>query len=371
MKLEHTKLSYARDDLEPSVSKETIDYHYGESYGGYVKRFNKGEGDPDFNEAGAFLHDIYFTQFQSPSNTNTPSGSISEFINKHFKSFEKFKDEFEKIAMGIQGSGWAYLAKDGEIKTIKNHEIKKDIVVLVDWWEHAWALDYQADKKKYLENQWKIINWNVISARLGLVQERHSSGGFVKELHEARLIRTVDDLKYSYSEVCENLMLIVLTLDMLSRLKEGKDLAERYARQTASYINYTEFRVSATDLYNFVYFVQAEPDTVQLLFGSEDSKRMRIQTQLPRMELNRWLMQVSSPNSKDLYFFLKLEQALNVKSSEIKDIRRMLSFHNPSISDLRSIALKILTLVRQRMPLFDFRNEIEQVLSSGKYTYIK
>ena len=70
--------------------------------------------------------------------------------------------------MGIQGSGWVYLAKNGEIKTIKNHQIKNDIILLIDWWEHAWALDYQSDKKKYLENQWKIINWNVISARVGL-----------------------------------------------------------------------------------------------------------------------------------------------------------------------------------------------------------
>jgi len=70
--------------------------------------------------------------------------------------------------MKIQGSGWVYLATDGKIKTIKNHEIKMDIVFLVDFWEHAWALDYQADKKSYLKNIYKIVNWNVISARVGL-----------------------------------------------------------------------------------------------------------------------------------------------------------------------------------------------------------
>ncbi len=52
--------------------------------------------------------------------------------------------------MGIQGSGWVYLATDGNIKTIKNHEVKSDILFLVDWWEHAWILDYGSDKKKYL-----------------------------------------------------------------------------------------------------------------------------------------------------------------------------------------------------------------------------
>ena len=58
------------------------------------------------------------------------------------------------------------MARSGEIKTIKNHQIKMDIILLIDWWEHAWALDYQADKKKYLENQWKIINWDVINTRV-------------------------------------------------------------------------------------------------------------------------------------------------------------------------------------------------------------
>jgi Fe-Mn family superoxide dismutase len=165
--LTQTKLPYARDDLEPSMSEDSIRYHYGELYKAYVTRFNDGEGDPDFNEAGAFLHDIWFTQFQKPASSNEPAGSASEFITKHFKTFDKFKDAFEKEAMKIQGSGWAYLARDGSIKTIQNHQIKQDIVLLVDWWEHAWALDYQSDKKAYLKNQWKIINWNIISSRVG------------------------------------------------------------------------------------------------------------------------------------------------------------------------------------------------------------
>jgi len=167
--LVHTKLPYAKDDLEPSMSEDTINYHYKELYGGYVKRFNTGEGDADFNEAGAFLHDIYFRQFQKPSRSNDPDGSAGEFIDKHFKTFDNFKDKFQKEAMAIQGSGWAYLARNGSIKTIKNHEIKQDIVLLVDWWEHAFQGDYGSDKKSYLNNQWRIINRNVISSRIGRV----------------------------------------------------------------------------------------------------------------------------------------------------------------------------------------------------------
>jgi Fe-Mn family superoxide dismutase len=68
--------------------------------------------------------------------------------------------------MKIQGSGWIYLSTSGAIKTIKNHEVKKDTALLIDWWEHAWALDYQADKQKYLKNIWRIINWEVVNSRL-------------------------------------------------------------------------------------------------------------------------------------------------------------------------------------------------------------
>jgi Fe-Mn family superoxide dismutase len=165
-KLTQLKLPYARGDLEPVMSEDTINYHYKELYGGYVNRFNKGEGDPDFNEAGAFLHNIFFGQFQEVTTGNTPSGEILKFIEKHFETFDKFKDEVEKTAMGIQGSGWVYLARNGSIKTIKNHQIKSDIILLIDWWEHAWALDYQADKAGYLKNIYRIINWPVISNRL-------------------------------------------------------------------------------------------------------------------------------------------------------------------------------------------------------------
>lgn len=167
--LTQAKLPYAKDDLEPSLSEDALNYHYGKLYKAYVTRFNEGDGDADFNEAGAFLHDLLFTQYQAPTSSNTPDGPAGEFITKHFKTFDKFKEKFVKEAMAIQGSGWVYLARDGSIKTIVNHQIKMDIILIIDWWEHAWALDYQHDKKKYLENQWKIINWNVISSRIGLL----------------------------------------------------------------------------------------------------------------------------------------------------------------------------------------------------------
>jgi Fe-Mn family superoxide dismutase len=164
-KLEMLDLPYTVNELDPSVSEDTINYHYGKLAKTYAERYNKGEGDPTFNEAGVFLHNILFQQYRAPNGSNKPVGKVLEFIEEYYKDFDNFKEEFAKEAMAIQGSGWVYLAKDGKIKTIKNHEIKKDIVLLIDWWEHAWALDYQHDKKKYLENQWKIINWEHINVR--------------------------------------------------------------------------------------------------------------------------------------------------------------------------------------------------------------
>jgi Fe-Mn family superoxide dismutase len=164
--IKQASLPYGRNDLEPVKSKETIDYHYGTLYKGYVDRYNAGEGDADFNEAGAFLHNIYFTQLMSPKGSNTPKGASAVLIEKKYGSFSDFQSEVTKVAMGIQGSGWVYMARDGSIKTIKNHAVKKDIALLIDWWEHAWALDYQANKAKYLKNIWRIINWDVIDQRL-------------------------------------------------------------------------------------------------------------------------------------------------------------------------------------------------------------
>lgn len=159
------KLPYAKTALAPVMSKDTLDYHYGKLAAGYVKRYNANEGDEKFNQAGAFLHNIFFLQLKAPSGSK-PTGSVKQLIDNKYGDYEQFKTEFTKIAMGIQGSGWIYLSKSGDIKTIKNHAMRSDILLLVDWWEHAWALDYQANKDKYLSNIWRIIDWEIINVRL-------------------------------------------------------------------------------------------------------------------------------------------------------------------------------------------------------------
>jgi Fe-Mn family superoxide dismutase len=91
---------------------------------------------------------------------------VLALIEDKFGDFDAFKEAFKAVAMKIQGSGWVYLSTGGDIKTIANHAVRTDICVLVDSWEHAYSLDYRADKEKYLDNIWRIIDWDVCNQRL-------------------------------------------------------------------------------------------------------------------------------------------------------------------------------------------------------------
>ena len=165
-KLETTPLPYGEKDLMPVMSADTINYHYEHLAKGYARRYNSGEGNANFNRAGSFLHNKFFPQLRAPKGANRPRGAVAELIDEKFGSYEDFREAFKEAAMKIQGSGWVYLSTSGDIKTIPNHQVRTDICVLVDWWEHAWALDYQSDKEKYLDNIWKIIDWEVCNERL-------------------------------------------------------------------------------------------------------------------------------------------------------------------------------------------------------------
>jgi Fe-Mn family superoxide dismutase len=165
-KLETTPLPYELNELSPVMSRDTLDYHYEHLAKGYAKRYNEGQGDPDFNRAGSFLHNKFFPQLQPPKGNNKPRGAVLTLIEKKFKNFENFQDQVKEAAMKIQGSGWVYLSTGGDIKTIKNHAVRTDIALLIDFWEHAYSLDYQWEKEKYLDNIWRIINWDVVNDRL-------------------------------------------------------------------------------------------------------------------------------------------------------------------------------------------------------------
>ena len=164
-KIEQIKLPYSRNALSPTMTSATIDLHFGKLYKGYVDRYNNNEGDSTFNEAGAYLHSIWFSQFRSGS-AKQPTGQILTLIERNHKSFTDFKNKFREEALKIQGSGWIYLSRTGQIKTIQNHAKRTDIALLVDMWEHSYQHDYGSNKAKYIDNIWKIIDWDAVNRRL-------------------------------------------------------------------------------------------------------------------------------------------------------------------------------------------------------------
>jgi Fe-Mn family superoxide dismutase len=166
--LRQDKLKFGKNELEPVMSEATIKYHYDGLAAKYSERYNKGEGDPDFNYGGTILHNLFFANLTPPRAANKPQGLSKSLIDEKYSSFDKFKEAFEKEFMAAQGSNWIYMDYDGKLHTIHNHEYRKGmkIALLVDAWEHAWALDYQQDKAKYLNNIWRIINWETVDIRL-------------------------------------------------------------------------------------------------------------------------------------------------------------------------------------------------------------
>ena len=162
------KLPYKTSDLAPVLSKDNVEYHYGVLSRGYLDRYNNGEGDPDFNYGGAMLHNIFWSQLQAPKSGNRPIGFVKELIEQKYKSQDNFMDEFLLATMKLQGSGWIYLSKSGDIKSTPNQSYKTDILMPIDMWEHSF-MDYipaKDAKKQYITAIMRCINWSVINDRL-------------------------------------------------------------------------------------------------------------------------------------------------------------------------------------------------------------
>jgi Fe-Mn family superoxide dismutase len=157
-------LSYSDSALAPILSANNLKQHQ-KLWHSYCHKYNDGIGDKQYNYAGYFLHTLFFTQFRSARNNNKPNGPIGNFIKSKFKEWDDFKDKIEDAATNFHGSGWIYLARDGSIKTIVNHQLRQDIVILIDLWEHSYIPDYGTNKAKYIDNIWKIMDWNIINSR--------------------------------------------------------------------------------------------------------------------------------------------------------------------------------------------------------------
>ena len=185
-------LPYATNALEPVISQQTIEFHYGKHLQAYVNNLNslvpgtEFEGKsveeivktaPDgavFNNAGQVLnHELYFTQFAPKPAHSEPVGKLAEAIVKDFGSFDNFKKEFTAASVGLFGSGWAWLSVDKSGKLVITKEangsnpVRAGLKPLLgfDVWEHSYYLDYQNRRADHLAELWKIVDWSVVEKR--------------------------------------------------------------------------------------------------------------------------------------------------------------------------------------------------------------
>ncbi len=185
------ELPYAFDALAPQISKETLEYHYGKHHNAYVTNLNKlTDGKPEagksleeliktakgpvFNNAAQVWNHTFYWNCLKPNGGGTPAGALLEAINASFGSFEEFKTLFTSLAIGLFGSGWAWLVKDEDgtlgVEAMSNagNPLTNGQTPLLtcDVWEHAYYIDYRNARAKYVETFWNLVNWEFVSKNL-------------------------------------------------------------------------------------------------------------------------------------------------------------------------------------------------------------
>lgn len=193
MTYEMPKLPYAHNALEPVMSEQTINFHYGKHLQTYVNNLNNLVPGTEFenktveqivatapdgviyNNAGQVLnHTLYFLQFSPKPAHSEPTGKLAEAIKKDFGSFENFKKEFTTASVSLFGSGWSWLSvdKDGKLHITKEanggNPVRHGLTPLLgfDVWEHAYYLDYQNRRPDHINALWAIVDWDIVGSRL-------------------------------------------------------------------------------------------------------------------------------------------------------------------------------------------------------------
>ncbi len=190
MSIELPALPYARDALAPTISEETIDYHYGKHHNAYVTNLNKmieGTADADktleeiirsssggvFNNAAQIWNHTFYWNSLAPNAGGEPNGELADAITAAFGSFAEFQTKFTASAAGNFGSGWTWLVKnaDGSLAIVNTSNADTPItdetvtpLLTVDVWEHAYYVDYRNARPEYLKNFWEIANWDFAAA---------------------------------------------------------------------------------------------------------------------------------------------------------------------------------------------------------------
>jgi Fe-Mn family superoxide dismutase len=197
MAYELPALPYAHDALEPFIDTMTMQIHHGKHHQAYVTNLNAAlEQYPDFqkqsvddvirnianvpeairtavrNNGGGHANHAMFWQIMAPKAGGDPSGPLADAIKASFGSFETFKGDVKKAALGRFGSGWAWLVNTGGKLTIESTPNQdspvmegRNVVMGVDVWEHAYYLKYQNRRADYIDAWWSVVNWSEVAKR--------------------------------------------------------------------------------------------------------------------------------------------------------------------------------------------------------------
>ena len=191
------QLPYAHDALEPHIDVQTMQIHHGKHHQAYVDNLNKAVAGSEHenksleeliasagtispavrNNGGGHWNHSFFWEILGPNAGGQPSGRLAEAINQTFGSFDALKEKLNAAGTTRFGSGWAWLVVDGDkrlrIGSTQNQdnplmdvaEIKGFPLLGLDVWEHAYYLRYQNKRPDYINNWWKVVNWNYVADR--------------------------------------------------------------------------------------------------------------------------------------------------------------------------------------------------------------
>lgn len=194
MTFELPTLPYKHDALEPHISRETLEYHYGKHHQTYVTKLNDllkdhslefltldeiiaktaADGGPVFNNAAQIWNHTFYWHSLVPGGS-TPDKDVMQLLVENFGSLEQFQEEFTNKAISLFGSGWTWLVKTAENKleiiNTTNAETPAAMpgvtpLMTCDVWEHAYYIDYRNARPKYLTAFWELVNWDFVKENL-------------------------------------------------------------------------------------------------------------------------------------------------------------------------------------------------------------
>ncbi len=181
-------LPYSMDALQPHISEETLEFHYGKHHQAYVTNLNnliKGTefesaslediirkaSSGIFNNAAQVWNHTFYWNCLSPKGGGAPTGALGAAIDKQWGSFAAFKEAFSKSAVGNFGSGWTWLVKkaNASVDVVNTSNAATPLtgtdkpLMTCDVWEHAYYIDYRNARPKYVESFWNLVNWDFVS----------------------------------------------------------------------------------------------------------------------------------------------------------------------------------------------------------------